>query len=93
MVLVYIDDIIVFLEIFDKYIGRIEEVFVRLRGVNLKLKKKKCLFFKIEVEFFGYIVIFGGVKVDLKKVEVVCKFLRLIFVKFLRVFFGLVLYY
>lgn len=40
IVLVYSDDIIVFLEIVDVYIGRIEEVFLRLRGVNLKLKKE-----------------------------------------------------
>lgn len=93
MALAYIDDIIVLSETFDEHIGRIEEVFTRLRGANLKLKKKKCSFFKTEVEFLGHTVTSGGVKADPKKVEAVRKFPRPTSVKFLRAFLGLASYY
>lgn len=68
-------------------------MFTRLRGANLKLKKKKCSFFKTEVEFLGHIVTSGGVKADPKKVEAVRKFPRPTSVKFLRAFLGLASYY
>lgn len=59
----------------------------------MKLKKKKCSFFKTEVEFLGHIVTSGGVKADPKKVEAVRKFSRPSSVKFLRAFLGLASYY
>ena len=44
--LIYLDDIIIFSKTEDEHIKRLESVFRRLKEQNLKLKGKKCEFFK-----------------------------------------------
>ena len=47
--LTYLDDIVIFLETFDRHLDRLDAVFVRLHRHNLKLKASKPgLFFKGE---------------------------------------------
>lgn len=67
--LVYLDDLILFNETFDRHIEQLEEVFTRLRNSGLKLKPSKCDFFKTEVTFLGYVVSENGVKPDMDKVK------------------------
>lgn len=43
----------------------------RLNMAGLKLKPKKCTFFRTEIQFLGHIVSRNGVKTDPKKVEAV----------------------
>lgn len=59
--LVYIDDIIVFGCIFEKSLDNLEQVFGKLEKAGLKLKVKKCSFFKKEVLFLGYKVSGNGI--------------------------------
>ena len=47
--LIYLDDVIVFSKDVAGQITRLKEVFTRLGTANLKLKPKKCEFFKTEV--------------------------------------------
>ena len=67
--LVYIDDIIVFSETFEKHIKDLEELFERLSNFNLKLKASKCFFCKKSVEYLGHIVSKNGIEVNPKKVQ------------------------
>ena len=55
-VLVYLDDINVFSKTFSEHLDHLREVFHRLSKNNLKLKAKKCHFFKKQLKYFGYIV-------------------------------------
>lgn len=48
---------------------RLEMVFDRLRGHNLKLAPKKCFFLRRSVRFLGHIVDEAGVSTDPSKVE------------------------
>ena len=45
--LVFLDDILVFSQTFDEHIDRLTAVFQRLERHNLKLKAKKCEFFRV----------------------------------------------
>ena len=62
MVLVYFDDIIAFGSTWGGTLERLEQVLVRLCHANLKLKAKKCLLFRKEVEYLGHEVSGEGVR-------------------------------
>lgn len=65
----------------------------RLLDVGLKLKLKKCCFLQKEINFFGYIVLKNGIRIDLSKIKVVEQVRILNCVKELWSFFGLMGYY
>ena len=67
----YLDDIIVFSDIVEEHLKRLEEILQRLRAANMMLKPSKCHFFKRQVEFLGHIVSQDGVSTDPHKVEAV----------------------
>jgi hypothetical protein len=67
----YLDDIIVYSQSFDEHLENLNLVFDRLQNVNLKLKAKKCNFFRREVSFLGHIVSENGIKTDQSKIEAV----------------------
>ena len=61
--LVYLDDVIVFGKDFKSSLHNLEEVLLRMRTHNLKLKPKKCTLFGTEVIFLGRHVSQDGVSV------------------------------
>lgn len=68
-------------------------MFDCLNVVNLKLKVKKCNFFRKEVIFLGYVIFERGVKIDLSKIVVVENWKMLINISEFRSFLGFVFYY
>ncbi|KAJ9075970.1 hypothetical protein DSO57_1039670 [Entomophthora muscae] len=70
-VLVYLDDINVFSQTFNNHLQHLEEVFQRLLAANLKLKPRKCNFFKEHLEFLGFIISQDGLCPVPLKVEAI----------------------
>ena len=66
--LFYLDDICIFVEMADQMFDRIEFVFSRLKGFNLKIKPKKSHFFQTSVTFLGHILSANGVSPNPEKV-------------------------
>jgi hypothetical protein len=91
--LIYLDDIIIFSKTEDEHIKRLESVFRRLKEQNLKLKGKKCEFFKTEIKYLGFVVSDGGITTDPDKVSVVKNWPAIKNVKDLRKFLGFTSYY
>ena len=89
----YLDDIIVFSGTVDDHIQRLEEVFQRLRGANLRLKPKKCHLFKEEVQFLGHVVSEKGVATDPEKTKAVQDWETPRSVKDVKAFLGFTGYY
>jgi hypothetical protein len=56
VLLVYLDDIIIFSPTFEQHMTDLREVFGRLREVNIQLKASKCHFFQSEIKYLGHIV-------------------------------------
>ena len=54
--LIYLDDIIIFGKTFAEMIKNLDLVLERFVQVGLKLKPKKCQYFKKEVQFLGYVI-------------------------------------
>jgi hypothetical protein len=91
--LIYLDNIIIFSKTEDEHIKRLESVFRRLKEHNLKLRGKKCEFFKTEIKYLGLIVLVGGIKTDPEKVSVVKNWPAIKNVKDLRNDLGFTSYY
>ena len=52
--LVYVDDLLIFAKTLDRHLEHLENVFVRLREANIKLKPEKCRFGENEVDYLGF---------------------------------------
>ena len=67
--LVYLDDVISFGKTFEESLTSLREVLRRLQMNNLKLKAKKCEFFRTQVEYLGHEVGQRGIRPSLSKVQ------------------------
>ena len=70
-VLVYMDDILIYLKMADDHVAHLKAMFERLVAKNWHIKEKKCALFLPEVEFLGHVVSAEGVKVAIDKVDAV----------------------
>ena len=72
IVIVFIDDILIFMEDEEHHDEIVEEVLKRLKENDLFLKLEKCEFKKKEIEFLGMIIGEEGVKMDSTKWMQLC---------------------
>ena len=93
ILLVYLDDVIVFGKTVEDELERLRKVFVRLRSAGLKLKPSKCNLFQKSVTYLGHIVSAEGVATDPAKVEAVADWPVPTCTKEVRSFLGLASYY
>ena len=93
VLLVFLDDIIVYSTNLQEHLYRLETVFKRLRDHGLKLKPSKCHFFKREVRYLGHIVSSKGIQTDPDKISAVRDFDVPTTVKNIKSFLGLAGYY
>src|SRR3954451_21047567 len=68
-VIVYIDDIMIYLETFEEHVEHIGIILEELAKANLMVKLKKCVFGERNVGLLGHIVGRDGMKPDPKKIE------------------------
>ena len=67
----YLDDVLIFSKDPEEHLRHIETIFKRIRQHGLKLKLKKCTFFKEETDYLGFVISKDGIKPDSKKVEAI----------------------
>lgn len=92
-VLSYLDDILVFSKNQEEHLERLEDVLIRLKAANIKLKIKKCYFFTDEVKFLGFIISPEGMKMDKNRVKAINDMPNPINKKQLQSFLGVCNYY
>ena len=93
MILVYLDDILVFGKTFGQTLERLELVLDRLSVNNLRLKPEKCHLFQEKVHYLGHVVSEAGVEPDAEKIRAVGEWPVPQTEKELRSFLGLAGYY
>ncbi len=93
LLLVYLDDVIIFSKTFDEHLERLDKILTRLAQQGLKIKREKCSFLRKEVSYLGYVVSSGGVSTDPDKIHVVKNWPVPKTVKELRLFLGFASYY
>ena len=93
ILLVYLDDILVFSRTLQEHLTRLETVFEILQKYGLKVQLKKCSFFRREVTYLGHRVSEDGLSTDPDKISVVKNWPHPETVKELRSFLGFASYY
>ena len=92
-VVVYLDDLIILGTDFDNTLAILRKVFQRFQENGLKLKPRKCIFFKQEVEFLGKLVSEHGVSIAPGKMDVLKNWPRPSNAKELQSFLGFMNYH
>lgn len=68
-VLVFFDDILVYIKSMDEHLKHLTFVFEKLKLHQLKLKMSKSSFGASQVEYLGHVISKDGVAVDLNKIK------------------------
>ncbi len=62
--IVYLDNILVFSKTKEEHNTHLQQVYKRLREVELYAKPSKCQFYKQEIEFLGFIISTYRIRID-----------------------------
>ncbi len=87
-VIVYIDDILIYSRSLAEHRQHVAEVLQQLRKFQLYLKAEKCTFHQPTVQFLGYIINSGGIRMDEGKVEAISSWPLPTTIKELQRFLG-----
>jgi hypothetical protein len=69
--IVYLDDILIYSENEEEHAQHVHRVLERLQQNNLYAKLEKCEFDVHEVNFLGYIIDLGGVRIEPSRVAAI----------------------
>ena len=89
----YIDDIIVFSEIFEEHMSHLEDVLSKLKKVELKFKLSRCEFLMTKVKYLGQNVSPQGIAPDPDQTKLIEQLSPPTTVKGVRSFIGMASYY
>lgn len=90
---VYLDDICVFSENFDRHIDHLRTVFDIMKRANLQMRLGKCTFARISVPFLGHVISRDGIRPKADNIRSVSEFPVPTSVDQVRRFLGLSSYY
>ena len=91
--LLYLNDICIFVPDVDVILDWIKMVFNRLKNFHLKIKHKKCYFFQLSVVVLGYVFSADGISANPEKFDKVKNWPVPKSAKELHSFLGLACYY
>jgi hypothetical protein len=69
--IVYLDDILIFSKTREEHTEHLKQVCNRLREAELYAKPSKCVFYKQELDFLGFIIGVDGIKMDPARVQTI----------------------
>jgi len=91
--LVYLDDILIFSESLEQHRQDVRNIITKLGEHQIQFKAGKCEFHTTEIEYLGFIVNPGGIKMDPVKVEAISSWKPPKSVRETQVFIGFVNFY
>ena len=91
--MVFLDDILVYSPDLASHLSHLEQVLETLRTHKLYMKKIKCFFAQLQVEYLGHVISGRGVSTAGDKIEAMLKWPVPQSVTDVRAFLGLTGYY
>ena len=91
--LVYVDDVNVCSNTFDKHLTDLQRIFDRLNATGLKLKPAKCSFGMPELLYLGHIISKSGFRPDPAKIQAILAYPNPVHAECVQSFLGLVNHY
>ena len=91
--LIYLDDLIMFLQTAEEHLHHLHVVFDCLREYNLKLKPSKCSLFREEINYLAHKVSKAGIRPSNINVKAIAEYAPLQTYTEIRAFLGLVGHY
>jgi len=70
-IMVYLDDIIIYLNSKEEYKKYVEWVLQRLYNKEILIAIKKCEFYIMKTDFIGFIIKLKRISIDLKKIKAI----------------------
>src|SRR5215469_8698931 len=92
-IMVYLDDILVLGNSFNKHLENLEKVLVALDAAGFKIKPQKTFILRKEVKYLGHIISPSGMKPLVNKVQGIVDFSVPTTVRKVRQFLGMVNFY
>ena len=92
-VLFYVDDLLIYSETAEDHLKHIKMVFQKFRESGLKLKLKKCAFFKSQIEYLGHLISSKGISPLPDKIQAITNLKRPNNITQTKHILGLVSYY
>jgi len=92
-VIVYLDNIIIYLDSKEEHEKYVKWVLQRLYDKEIPIAIKKCEFYIMKTDFIGFIIELGRISMDLKKIKAIVNWQDLENVTGLRLFLGFCNYY
>ena len=92
-VIAYLDDIIIFSQTEEEHLKHLEVIFGRLKEAGLKLKRSKCSFMKLHIEYLGHLISEKRIEPMPDKLTAIKEMLAPRSPKEIKQFLGLVSYY
>ena len=93
ILLVYLDDLLVFSKNFEEHLDSLQKVFKRLREIGVKLKPSKCQFGQEKVTFLGHTICADGIGTMDDKIRAITDWPEPRTLKQVRSFLGTAGYY
>ena len=72
-IIIYFDDIFIFLKTKKEYIKHIKKVLTALTGKNLRINLKKCEWYKEKIEFLKFKMKKNEIRILPEKVKIIRK--------------------
>ncbi|MBW0501481.1 hypothetical protein O181_041196 [Austropuccinia psidii MF-1] len=92
-VLLYLDDIMVFCSSEEEHVKHVASVLQRLRDNSLFIKASKCVFHSSSGQYFGYVVLTYGLKMDSSRFQQIPNWPQPKSIKYLPYFLGFANFY
>jgi len=92
-VVIYLDDILIYLNNMSKYHWHVKEVLKHLYKAGLYTKAEKCEFHSKSVEYLGYILSPSGLTISDNKIKIIQDWLEPKKVKDIQSFLGFANFY
>ena len=89
----YLDDIIIYSRSEKEHLEHLEEIFIRLKAAEFKLKLEKCCIFKKHIQYLRHLILEEGIQPLPGKLEGIAKMPAPKNPKGVKQFLGLVGYY